>query len=220
MSHDPNSFGQSPNPFGAEPAAFSNASVPSDSTAPNRLRGATKTIAILLMVVGIFGLLSLVTQIGMGLLMGAMASADPNNAQFKQQFEMFKASMSSWGLLFALGALLINIALIIGGIGTLRRKRGLAGLLAKAAGLSALFIILRTAWLTYFQWSQRDALLSDMKAQMNANPNIDAEGMASFMEGMIMVGLVLGIIIALIQFALYAYSYFHMSRRETLDQMQ
>ena len=110
--------------------------------------------------------------------------------------------------------------MIIGGIGTLRRKRGLAGLLAKAAGLSALFIILRTAWLTYFQWSQRDALLSDMKAQMNANPNIDAEGMASFMEGMIMVGLVLGIIIALIQFALYAYSYFHMSRRETLDQMQ
>jgi hypothetical protein len=173
----------------------------------------------MLLVIGISGILSFLFQIGVGLVLGLLANSQPGNADLQNSYQTFKANMSSGQVILLLLAVVINVALLIGSIGTLKRRKGLATLLAQSALVSAIFVFLRTAWGTYFQFTNRNALLADLKNQMNNSPNGQNADLGSFVEVMFMVGLVFGVLIALAHIVFYLFSFFHLRKKETLAQM-
>jgi len=220
MSQDPNPYGNSFSPIPSLSANGSSQNELNTDPQVSKLRGSTKTIAILLLVIGISGILSFLFQIGVGLVLGLLANSQPGNADLQISYQSFKANMSSWQVIFLLLALIINVALLIGSIGTLKRKKGLASLLVQSALVSAIFVFLGTAWGTYFQFTNRTALLADLKNQLNNSPNGQNADLGSFMEVMFMVQLVFGVLIALAHIVFYLFSFFHLRKKETLAQMR
>lgn len=187
---------------------------------PVKLRGSTKTIAIVFLVLGVTGILStffLIAVAAIVYLLTRGQTGDPNLDRISQSLSN---ELSVQGLsLHAIGLVLAVLA-IIGGIGTLRRNLGYAVLLRRTALFMAIFGVGRSGIWIYSQLRNKETLLQDMQAQLAANPDPNLPDLSPLVSLFFFLNLGFGLLMSLAFASFYLWSYFHLRKPEIVAQMK
>lgn len=187
---------------------------PTGGYAANQAPGALKTICILCIVLGSLGFFGSLAGIG-GLLFQEQLSAMQMNgppSQQAMQAKMAEAQASFFipNMLLVFGNLLISPMLLAGGIGVLTKKMWGPKLLSFALITAAVFVSIRTALTSFFQFQAFSVMKEAMTNQVPAGPG--AGTTESIMMAAIYFGFALGAAIALALAAFYFWSWRYLKK--------
>ena len=184
--------------------------------------GASKAIAIICLVLGIMGLLSVCTAVG-GLAFQSfsvsMIEQMPDSAQKdlqQAQLDGVKQLMIPI-VLVNLVALVVATMLVVGGIGALSYKEKFRNILRVACYLAAGYQLVKIGFSAYSTFYQLGAMREIMD-----NPEMQADGQAAAIQQMTEYlswgGFAVGVVIALGLLAFYLWSANHLQKPEVAAQ--
>ncbi len=210
------------NPYSA--ASYS----PSESTSTARvapvgnrkLKTSTKTFAIVLLVLGIFnifGAVSAVVFIALGkVFLSFAAESGSQDEALKRAAEQMNNALNPLTLSLLAISGLLAIGLIVGGIGTLRRRMRGAQLLRWCAGLMAALTLVQSSYQIFLMPSTHNMMVQNMKE----SPNPPPENFDTIMNVAFVVQIIFAVLFALLFFAFYFWSFLHLSKESTLEQFE
>lgn len=212
----------SDNPYSAAPYG------PSESTSSARvapagnrkLKTSTKTFAIVLLVLGIFnifGAVSAVIFIALGnVILSIAAESGSEAAGLKRAAEQMNDALNPLSLSLLAISGLLAIGLIVGGIGTLRRRMLGAQLLRWCAGLMAALTLCQSSYQIFLMPSTHAMMVQNMEESPNPLP----ENFGMITNGLFVVQIIFAVLFALLFFAFYLWSFLHLSKESTLEQFE
>ncbi len=213
---------QNPNTFGAAyvPPSFSPPASDHLGASHQKLKSSTKTIAILFLVFGFIGVFSSIFQPLAALVAGALVeNAEQPNEDLQRASTQLSAVFSPANLFILSLSFFASLAMIVGGIGTLRRKHAGATLLKYTAGALVPLTVLQTAVGLYYQLANKEQVLQNAQDQFNQPGAAEMPaGIETFMEIGFYVGIGVSIIVGLAFLALYLWAFLHMSKASTMAQ--
>lgn len=210
------------NPYSA--ASYS----PSESTSAARvapvgnrkLKTSTKTFAIVLLVLGIFnifGAISAVVFIALGnVFLSIAAESGSQDEGLTRAAEQMNNALNPLSLSLLAISGLLAIGLIVGGIGTLRRRMRGAQLLRWCAGFMAALTLVQSSYQIFLIPSTHAMMVQDLKEKANQAP----EGIDTIMNVAFVVQIVFAVLFALLFFAFYLWAFLHLSKESTLEQFE
>lgn len=185
-----------------------------------KLRGSTKTIAILFIVLGVAGILSALFQTAIAMFVYFVTRGQTGDPNLDRISQSLSKDLSALGLSLQAIGMVLSVMAIIGGIGTLRRRLGYAVLLRRTALFMAIFGIVRSGLAIYSQLQNKETILQDMQAQLAANPDPNLPDLAPFVSVLFFVTVGFGLLMSLAFASIYLWSYFHLRKPEILAQMK
>jgi len=210
------------NPYSA--ASYS----PSESTSAARvapvgnrkLKTSTKTLSIILLVLGIFNVFSTLFALVFLFLgqafLSIAATSDGNDEGLKRVSEQMGNALNPLSLSLLAFSSLLAIGLIVGSVGTLRRRMRGAQLLRWCTGLMAALTLCQSAYQIFMMPSTHNMMVQNMKE----SPNPPPEGFDTMMNFMFIAQIIFAVLFALLFFALYLGSFLHLSKESTLEQFE
>lgn len=217
----------SSNPFG-DP--YSKAPVPSNQSGTvgkRKLRSATKTFAIILLVLGIWNSMTAISAPIFAAIAKAFISIAAQGSQDERSNEQLSRAaaqlsnvFSPLSLTFLAITFLLGLGMIFGGIGTLRHKLRGANLLRWCAGLMAVFSFIQSGYQIFMLIQNRDIMMQDFESQMNrAGPNAPP-GMENFGQMMFVFQIIFAALFALAFILVYLWAFLHLNSASTMAQFQ
>lgn len=215
MSRDTNAFSGTympSNPHGSD----------HDHPSRQKLKGSTKTFAIVLLVLGIVGLISAIVTPIMALVLPEILKTLPDqDAQMKQTAEQFQNLLSPLSLALIALSFALSLAMIFGGIGTLRRSLAGANCLRVVAGVMVPMTLIQSGFGLYNLFANKGQILENFEEQMNQNGgNEMPQGMDSLAEVAFYFQVGIAAVIGLVFAGLYVWAFLHMSKATTMAQFE
>lgn len=197
---------------------------PADLATNRKLRTATKTFAIVLLVLGALSVFNSIIApifalIGKAML-EATADASSQNADLKRVAADLDNVFSPFVLSSLAASFLVGLGMVIGGIGTLLRKRWAAQLLRWCAGLMVILTLAQSAFQIYTLVANKDAMVQNFEEQMSRGGQNVPEGMQGMVQGMVIAQIFFAAVFALIFAAVYLWAFLHFSSPSTQEQFE
>lgn len=221
MSQSPNTFSDMNSPYGTS-------SVQAEVVPPHlaRLKAGTKTFAIVLLVLG--GISVITSIVAPIILLAAQGIAEMAAEGSSEADEELQSMMESMQVIYnpvyiasLVASFITGIGLVVGGIGTLRRKKSGLQILRWTAALMVPVSLFQTAAGAYVQWLNKDMTMKSFENSANrpGAPEMPP-AMESFGEMMVLMQIMMAIAFGLVFTALYLWAFLHLSRRSTLEQFE
>ncbi len=212
------------NPFGDPSYVPKELAVPTDLAASRKLRTATKTFAIVLMVLGGLNVFNAMIAPIFALVGKAMLSATAEASKENEDLKRVAADLDNVFSPLALSSLavsfLVGLGMVTGGIGTLLRKRWGVQLLRWCAGLMVILTLVQTAVQIYTLVANKDAMVQNFEERISrAGPNAP-EGLQGIAQGVVIGQIFFAAIFALIFAAVYLWAFLHLSSAATQEQFE
>lgn len=220
MSNNP--FGD---PYSTHQTPTQNPSAPAGNL---KLRGSTKTFAIILLVLGIWNAFTAISAPIFAAIGQAFLSIAAKSNQDERANEQLSRAATELGNVFSPLSLtilaitfLLALGMILGSIGTLRRQLRGARLLRLCAGLMAIFSFFQSGYQIFTLIKNRDVMMQDFENQMNRGGGNQAPpGMENFAQMIFILQILFAGGFALAFILLYIWSYLHFSKDSTLAQFE
>ncbi len=221
------------NPFGdpystSHATAHTSAPHPSATAGVRKLKGSTKTFAIILLILGIWNSMSALSApifAAIGKLFISIAAEgskdDRASEQLSRAAQQLDNVFSPLILTFLAITFLLGLGMIFGGIGTLRRQLRGARILRWCAGLMAIFSFIQSGYQIVMMAANRDAMMQDFEDQMNRGGGNQAPpGMENVAQMIFIFQIIFAVLFALAFILVYVWSFLHFSKEETLAQFE
>lgn len=215
------------NPFGDPYSMLPASSMQKSATAGSRkLKGSTKTFAIILLVLGIWNSITAIIApifAAIGQVFISFAAQESQDERSKEQLSRAAAELNSVfspvTLTFLAITFLLGLGMIFGGIGTLRRQLRGARILRSCAGLMAIFGFIQSGFQIFMSIRNRDTMMQNFENQLNrGGTNQAPPGIESFAQGIFVFQIFFAVVFALMFIILYVWSFLHFSKDSTLVQ--
>ena len=215
MSNNP--FESPQNPMSAKPAVQ-----PQSGPAKSAMPGAMMTIAIICIILAIFGLIG--SCIG-GLALAAQGAIEEfvdGIPQPPDQKEFNRMNMGAQGVMMVPGFIMIIInlfvatLLLVGSIGCLQRKAGGRNILNLALLAAIFYSVLKIGVQIYNYFAVSGALNAAVADYTGEVPVATLERMVQANNIGLIVGAVLGVVFALAMMVFYIWAKFYVSKEQTI----
>lgn len=215
------------NPFGDPYSTPPATTKPTSATsAKQKLKGSTKTFAIILLVLGIWSTFTAISApifAAIGRVFISVAAEGNQDERAKEQLARAAQQLDDvfgpLSLTLLTITFLLGLGMIIGSIGTLRRQLRGVRLLRTCAGLKAIFSFIQSGYQIAMLIGNRDAMMQDFESQLNrGGENQAPPGMENFAQVIFVFQIILAVVFALAFILLYVWAYLHLSKDSTLAQ--
>lgn len=201
---------------------------PSAASATGKLKGSTKTFAIILLILGIwrsFNAILAPIMVAVGQAFLSIASEGNSNPNANAQLARASAELSNFynplNLALLVASFILGAGMIYGGIGTLRRKLLGAQVLRWCAGLMVILIFIQSGYQIFFLVRNREAMAQDFENQLNsAGPNGAPPGMENMVHIIFAFQIIFAVLFALAFILLYFFSFLHFNNASNLAQFK
>lgn len=187
-----------------------------------KLRTSTKTFAIVLLVLGGMAVMNSILVPLLGALgvavMSAAGDAGKGDSQYEQVMLQLNGIFSPLSLGLLAVTFLVGLGLVIGGIGTLQRRRWAARLLRWCAGIMVIATLGQTANGMVYQWINKDAQMQQWEERFRNQGNPLPDGFENVAEIIFIAQIGFTAVIALIFASIYLWAYLHLSQSTTMEQ--
>jgi hypothetical protein len=215
-----NAMDESPNEFsGVFGPGGKRAQVVSDGS---QGRSSTKTLAIVLLVLGSLGLInSVMAPLSAAMMFFIAEATGGDEAQVAQLKSASKQLFSPIGLVMLFASFALSVALVAGAIGTLKKRLWGAVTLARACLATAIWMLIALPVNIYNQFGVQNDVMASMKAQSKLpNGQELPEDFGMLFQGFFAVAAAMGVLFALVCAVFYLWSFLHLRKPSSLTNFQ
>lgn len=185
-------------------------------------KSSTKTLAIVLLVLGALGLINSVMAPASAAMMLVIADATGGDeVQTAQLRSASKRIFSPMGLAMLFASFALSVALVAGAIGTLKQRLWGAVTLARACLATAVWMLIVLPANIYYQFGAQSDMMASMKAQSKLpDGNQLPEDFEMLFQGFFAVAAGMGVLFALVCAVFYFWSFLHLRKPSSLPNFQ
>jgi len=210
------------------PNEFSGVFVPGGRRAPassddaSKGRSSTKTLAIVLLVLGALGLVNCVIAPLSAAMMFFIAEASGGDeTQAAQLRSASKQIFSPIGLVMLSASFVLSVAMVAGAIGTLKQRLWGAVVLRRACLATAIWMLIALPVNIYNQFGAQNEMMASMKAQSKLPSGQELpENFGMLFQGFFAVAAAMGVLFALVCAVFYFWSFLHLRKPSSVTHFQ
>lgn len=209
------------------PNEFSGVFVPGANRAEaandgSRGRSSTKTLAIVLLVLGVLGLINSILSPASAAMMYFIAeSTGGDETQTAQLRSAAKQLFSPVGLVMLFASFALSVAMVAGSIGTLKQRLWGALTLARTCLATAIWMLVALPVNIYNQFGVQNDMMASMKAQSKLPGGQELpEDFGMLFQGFFAVAAAIGVLFALVCAVFYLWSFLHLRKPSSLTNFQ